>query len=144
MVYVTQGMRGPLLAVRLGGSGERPRKDIAWRDTQGTPDTCCPVVWEDMLFTVSDDGIARCFDALNGKLQWKERLKGGQYRASPLAAHGRIYFLNTAGLCTVVSASRRFDKLTENQLDDVTFASPAVSDRMLFIRGRRALYCIGP
>ena len=34
---------------------------------------------------------------------WKERLKG-DYRASPMAAEGRIYFLNTKGLCTVVSA----------------------------------------
>ena len=141
MVYVTQGMRGPLLAVKLGEDGKRSRRDIAWRYTQGTPDSCTPVVWRDLLFTLADNGVARCFDAHNGRLHWKQRLSG-QYKASPLAAEGRIYFLSTGGLCTVVSATTRFDKLAENRLDDVTLASPAVSDGNLLIRGRKHLYCI--
>jgi outer membrane protein assembly factor BamB len=74
-------------------------------------------------------------------MQWKERLKG-EYRASPLAADGRIYFLNTQGLATVVAASPRFDRLAENQLDDETLASPIVSDGRLYLRGRKALYCL--
>jgi outer membrane protein assembly factor BamB len=142
-VYCTQGMRGPLLAVRLGGSGELPRRAIAWKHEQGSPDTCCPVVWQDLLFTVADDGIVRCFDALSGKLRWKDRVPG-DYKASPLAAEGRIYFLNTQGLCTVISAhSRQFEKLAENQIDDETLASPAVSDGRIYLRGRKTLYCIG-
>ena len=99
------------------------------------------MVWRDLLLTVTDDGIARCFDAHNGKLHWKERLKG-KYKASPLAAEGRIYFLNTDGLCTVVAAATRFHKLTENRLEDTTLASPAVSDGNLLIRGKKYLYCI--
>jgi outer membrane protein assembly factor BamB len=142
MVYVTRGMRGPLLAVKLGGKGELPANDIVWKYDQGTPDTPCPVLSNDLLFTVTDDGIARAFDARAGHLHWKQRL-AGDYKASPLAAEGRIYFLNTAGLCTVIAASNRFEKLAENQLPDVTLASPAVSGGHLFIRGRQALYCLG-
>ena len=37
--------------------GERPASDIVWKQEQGTPDTPCPVVWHDLLFTVTDDGI---------------------------------------------------------------------------------------
>jgi len=142
MVYATEGKKGPLLAVRPSGLGELSRRDIEWRYRQGMPDTCCPVVWSDLLFAVSDDGVARCIDARTGHLQWKHRLKG-DYKASPIAVHGRIYFLNTAGLCTVVSAAPRFDKLTENRLDAETLASPIASDGRLFIRGRKHLYCIG-
>ena len=47
-----------------------------------------------------------------------------------------------AGLTTVVSASPRFRRLTENRLDDQTLASPAVSDGRIFIRGRKWLYCL--
>ena len=83
-----------------------------WSTTEGTPDTCCPVVASGLVFTVSDDGIARCYLASNGNLKWKERLKG-KYKASPVAVDGRILFLNTEGLCTVVSAAPRFDKLAE-------------------------------
>jgi outer membrane protein assembly factor BamB len=147
MVYTTLGMRGPLLAVRLDGplgkGGELPRKAIAWKAEQGTPDSCCPVVWRDLLFTLTDDGIVRCFDAFSGKLNWKDRVPG-DYKASPLAADGRVYLLNTAGLCTVISANRRkFEELAENQIDDQTLASPAVSAGRLYLRGRKALYCVG-
>jgi outer membrane protein assembly factor BamB len=141
MIYITQGMRQPLLAVKPGGAGKRPRKDIVWKFEQGTPDSPTPVVWGEWLFFVTNDGIARCLNAHTGRQAWKERLKG-EYRASPMAADGRIYFLSTSGLCTVVSASGRFDRLTENQVDDTCFASPAVSDSKLFIRGRKCLYCI--
>ena len=143
MVLLTQGQRGPLQAVRLGGQGELDKnKVVAWKDDQGTPDSCCPVVWEDLVFTVADNGIASCYDVRNGQRKWRERLKG-DFKASPVDIGGRIYFLNTQGMCTVVSASPRFDKLTENQLNDETLASPSVSDRRLYIRGKNALYCIG-
>jgi outer membrane protein assembly factor BamB len=142
MIYATQGMRQPLLAVRPGGDDQRPREDIVWQFAQSTPDTPTPVVSGDSLFLVTNDGIARCFDANSGRMQWKERLKG-EYRASPLAADGRIYFLNTQGLATVVAASPRFNHLAENQLDDDTLASPIVSDGHLYLRGRKALYCLG-
>ena len=66
-----------------------------------------------------------------------------QLDAHAVAIDGRVFFLNTTGLCTVVSARQQFDRLTENQLDDETIASPAVSDGRLFIRGRKTLYCIG-
>lgn len=141
MIYITQGMRQPMLAVRPTGEGERPRRDIVWKVEQATPDSPTPVVWGEWLYMVTNDGIARCLNAQTGRQSWKERLKG-EYRASPIAAEGRVYFLNTKGLCTVISASSRFDRLTENPLDDQTLASPAVSDGKLYIRGRKMLYCI--
>jgi len=141
-IFATRGMRGPILAVQPKKSGENDFKCIAWDYKEGTPDTCTPVVWNELLFAVSDDGIARCIHAPSGNLRWKERLKG-KYKASPIAVDGRIFFLNTEGLCTVVSAQPRFDKLVENKLDDETIASPAVSDGRIYIRGKQFLYCIG-
>jgi outer membrane protein assembly factor BamB len=142
VIYATRGMKGPLVAVRPSKLGELNHRCILWDHNEGTPDTCSPVVWGNLLFVVSDNGAARCFDASSGNLQWNERLKG-EYKASPIAAEGRIFFLNTRGLCTVVSAAPRFDKLVENQLDDETIASPATSEGRIYIRGRKSLYCIG-
>jgi outer membrane protein assembly factor BamB len=142
MIFATRGLRGALFAARPRPSGEMTFRDIAWSYSEGTPDSCSPLVWNDLLFTVADDGIARCFDAKSGNLKWKERLKG-QYKASPVAAEGRIFFLNIDGLATVVSASPRFDRLVENKLDDTTIASPAIAGGQIYIRGSKALYCIG-
>ena len=145
LIYATIGGRGALLAVqppqKKEKKGKLPRRSVRWRKRGGTPDTCCPVVWDRLLFTITDDGIARCWNADSGLVKWKRRLPG-KYKASPVAVAGRIFFLNTDGLCTVVSARSRYDKLTQNQLDDETIASPAISAGALFIRGRKALYCI--
>ena len=142
MAYVIEGMRGPLHAVRIGQVDNPSREDIAWSYDRGTSDSPTPVASDGLLFFVTNDGIATCLDRKNGKLQWKERLRG-QYRASPLAADGRIYFLNVDGLTTVVAASRDFERIAENQLDGETFASPIVSDGQMFIRSKQALYCVG-
>jgi outer membrane protein assembly factor BamB len=142
VIYATRGLRGPLFAVKPSGEGELNHRSILWSHNEGTPDTCCPVVWSDLLFVVADDGVARCFDAASGNVKWKERLKG-KYKASPITSEGRVFFLNTDGLCTVVSAAPRFDKLVENQLADETLASPATSDGRIYIRGKKSLYCIG-
>jgi outer membrane protein assembly factor BamB len=141
MIYATQGMRGPVLAIRPEGQGRLGPGAVVWKESQGTPDTCCPVVSGGMIFWVSDNGIAQCREASTGQLKWKERLSG-EYKASPLAAEGRVYFLNLKGLCTVVSTAPRFERLAENQLGDETMASPAVSDGRIYVRGRHALYCI--
>jgi outer membrane protein assembly factor BamB len=141
-VYATQGQKGPLVAVKATGNGELPRRAIEWKHEQGTPDSCTPVVTSGLLFMIADNGVARCLDAYTGHMKWEKRMPG-DYKASPLAAEGRIYFLNTRGLCTVVSASARFEKLAENQLEDDTLASPAASDGCLYLRGHKALYCIG-
>jgi len=142
MIFATRGLRGPLIAVKPKPGGELSFRDIVWTYSEGSPDSCSPVVWGELLFTVTDDGIARCFDQTTGNLKWKERLKG-QYKASPVAADGRVFFLSVDGLCTVVSASPRFDKLVESKLDDETIASPAISGGKIFIRGTKTLYCIG-
>ena len=144
MVFTTVGMRGPLHAVELGGTGRLSDQDaIRWRASQSTPDTCCPVVWNDLLLTVSDNGIAVCRDAGTGELYWQERLAGGDYKSSPLAAEGRFYCVDRSGVTTVLAASKKFQKLAENRLDDEFIASPAVSEGRLYLRGRKSLYAIG-
>jgi outer membrane protein assembly factor BamB len=143
LIFATQGMRGSLLAIRPEGEGQLPPSAVVWKQTQGTPDSSTPVVSNGLLFWVSDNGIAHCCDARTGQVKWKERLPG-DYKASLVAAAGRIYFLNLGGLCTVVAAAPRFEKLGENQLERETIASPAIADGHIYIRSRIALYCIGP
>lgn len=142
MVFSTEGKRGAMVAVKLGGKGKLGLDAIAWKHPQSTPDTPCPVVWQDLIFWVTDDGFASCHDARTGTPKWKERLQG-DYKPSPLAADGKIYFWSTKGKCTIVAASPKFEILAENQLADESTASPAVSDGKIFVHGKKSLYCIG-
>ncbi len=142
LVFATRGKKGPLLAVKPEGDGELTEKSVVWTETKDTPDSSSLVFWKGLLFTVVDAGFAQCYDAHSGELKWKERLPG-EYKASPLAADGRVYFLNRDGLCTVVAASATFEKLASNSLDGDTNCSPAVADGRIYIRTSKALYCIG-
>ena len=142
-VFATRGQKGELLSVKLDEAARQgPADPIAWRHKESTPDTCTPVVVNGRVYTIADSGIAQCLDAVTGKEIWKERLPG-DYKASVIAAAGKIYMLNKAGLCTVLADGETFTKVAENQLDDETLASPAASGGKLFIRGRDHLYCIG-
>jgi outer membrane protein assembly factor BamB len=142
ILYTTEGKRGSLLAIRLGGTGQLRADAILWRQDQSTPDSPCPVLWRDLLFMVNDNGIAQCVDTKTGQIKWTERLQG-DHKASPLAADGKVYFINLLGRCTVVAAAAKFERLGDNKIDDDTVASPAVADGRLYLRGKKALYCIG-
>ena len=86
-------------------------------------------------------GIASCVEAKTGAEVWRERV-GGNYSASPLSADGRIYFFSEEGKSTVISPSRQFKVLAENQLGDGFMAAPAVAGKALYLRSRTHLYRI--
>jgi outer membrane protein assembly factor BamB len=142
LVFATRGMRGDLFALRPSGLGQLPISDQVWRHAPGTPDTCCPVATNGLLFWVSDNGVARCVDAATGSEHWAQRL-GGEFKASPVIAEGRVHFLNTAGKCFVLAAKPNFQRLAENSIDDEMLASPAIVDGQIYLRGKKGLYCIG-
>jgi outer membrane protein assembly factor BamB len=130
-----------LLAVRLGGRGDITDSHIAWRLKRGAPSTPSPVLVDDDLYFVSDNGIASCVNAKTGEVYWTQRL-GDNYSASPVYANGRILFLNENGLATWVKPSREFEVLGTNQVPGRTFATPAFSNGAMYLRTDEALYKI--
>jgi outer membrane protein assembly factor BamB len=143
LVFISSGFNDPsLLAVQADGKGDVTRTHVAWTLQRGAPLTPSPLIVGDLLYIVSDIGIATCLDAKTGKAVWQQRL-GGNYSASPILADGRIYFLSEEGTATVIAPGTEFQKLATNVLDGATLASMAVSDRSIFIRTGTHLYRIG-
>jgi len=142
LVFCTPGQKKHLHAVRIGKSGQLGQSEILWTHPDTTPDSCCTVVANGLLFTMADNGVAMCFDTFTGKQHWKERI-GGNFKASPVAADGKVYFLDQKGVCTVVAASDKFEVLATNTIEDETSASPAISDGRIYLRARKHLYCVG-
>jgi outer membrane protein assembly factor BamB len=143
LVYVCTGYEGPaeVLAIRPDGHGDVSQTHIAWRSNDFVPHTPSPLVVDDALYMVTDNGVATCRDAATGHIHWRKRL-AGDFSASPIAAGGNVYFPNERGQCFVVRASTRYEPVAENDLHEATFASYAISDGALYIRTAEALYRI--
>lgn len=142
VIYAPSADR-PLLALRAGGRGNLGEAHRLWSSRNG-PDVPSPVTDGKYFYIVNDKGIVRCLDAKAGKEIWgPERLKLGDYSASPVLADGKLYIINEEGLTFVLKAGAKFEVLAENSLDDQVLSSPAISDGQIFIRTAKFLYCIG-
>ena len=133
----------PLLALKAGGRGDVTRSHVLWSFNSG-PDVPTPVTDGTYLYIVNDRGIMWCLDAKTGKeVYGRQRLRPGTYSGSPVVADGKIYVTNEDGLTVVVKTGPTFQVLGENDFDDYTLSSPAISDGQIFIRTSKFLYAIG-
>jgi outer membrane protein assembly factor BamB len=143
MLFLTGGYPDlHILGIRPNGRGNVTKTHVAWRSTRGVSYVPSPISHGDYFFIVSDGGIASCYGAADGKLEWQERL-GGDHHASLVSAGGLIYFLADSGRTTVVKAAPQFEVVARNELRDACSASPAISNGRMFVRSDTALYCIG-
>lgn len=142
LIYYTTGhQQAELWAVRPGGHGVLDDKSIAWKVKKGVPTRPSPILVDDLIYMVADNGVVSCVEADSGRDVWRGRLDGS-YSAAPIAANGRLYFFNENGKATVLQAGREFKVLAENQLDAGFMASPAVSGDALILRTKTSLYRI--
>lgn len=142
MMYLNTGYMKPhILAVKLGGSGNITESHLAWRQTAAAPNKPSPLLVDDLLYLISDGGVASCLDTKTGEAVWTKRL-GGKFSASPVYAAGRIYLSDETGKTFVLKPGRAFEQLAVNKLDDGCMASPAVSGKGIYLRTKTCLYRI--
>ena len=65
------------------------------------------------------------------------------FTASPIAFDGKILLTSEDGDTFVVKAGPKHEVVGTNTVGEPVYASPAISDGNIFIRGERNLYCIG-
>jgi outer membrane protein assembly factor BamB len=131
------------LAVRLDGRlGDLTKTHVAWKARSRGAYIPSPVCLGDRYYFVEDNGWGNCLETATGKEIWRERL-GGNYRASPVAGDGKIYFTSLEGVVTVVKAGAEFDVVARNDVGEALTASPAISAGQIFLRGEKHLFCVG-
>ena len=141
-IFFTTGFNiGQLFAVRQGGQGVITESHVAWKVKRGVSNKPSILLIGDLLYMISDAGIASCIEAETGKVLWQERI-GGEFSASPAYADGKIWLFSEEGKTTVITPGKTFQLLAENQLGDGFMASPAIVDRSLFLRTRTHMYRI--
>ena len=142
-VFIATGRRPPeLWAIRVDGKGDVTNTHVSWKvGARVAPQEPSPLLVNDLIYVVSNEGYATCLEAETGEVIWSERI-GGSYMASPIYVDGRLYFFSVQGKATVLQVGRTYKILATNRLESGFMASPAVSGRALFLRSKTHLYRI--
>ncbi len=146
-VYVMSGYRDPkLMAIKLGKQGDLTGSDaIAWSHTRGVPYTASPVLFDNKLYVVTDNGMVSAFNATTGEPYYTQtRLpKSYNLKASPVGANGKLYLATEDGDVVVLKMGEKFEVVATNTLADQVFiATPVIAAGELFLRGQNTLFCI--
>ena len=133
---------GGLLAVSLAGKGDLSGA-VKWRAEKSVPYFASPVIYKGVLFTVRTGGILSSYDPATGKIHKQGRIPdaAADYWASPVAGGGRLFFANTDGKVSVMTAAAQWDAVSSVELGEPVHASPALADGRLIVRGAKHLFC---
>lgn len=147
IVYVMSGYRDPkMMAIKLGRQGDVTGSDaIVWSHTRGVPYTASPVLYENKLYVVTDNGMVSAFNATTGEPYYHQtRLpKAYNLKASPIGANGKLYLATEDGDVVVLKMGEKLEVLATNHLTDQIFiATPVIAAGELFLRGQNTLFCI--
>jgi outer membrane protein assembly factor BamB len=114
---------------------------ITWEDNAYTPDVSSPVATDKYLFLATGNGDAACYNAEKGDTAWTHYFQDSFY-ASPIVADEKVYYLDRSGKMHIVDADGTFKLIGEAEIGEATDCSPAFSDKSIYIRGRKNLFCI--
>ena len=109
------------------------------------------VLKDGYLYAMLDAGVAQCWQASDGKEQWKQRI-GGTFSSSLVLVDHQIFATDEAGKTTVFAANpKQFELIAENQLGTEAFATPSICNSRIYHRvavtendkRQEYLYCLG-
>ena len=142
----------PFFAIKPGASGDisltadqSSNAFVAWMQPRASGYTPSAIAHDGRVYIVHDTGVMGVYSTETGKEVFKARVGGigHTFSASPIAAGRRIYFPDEDGVTIVVEAGAEYKELAQNDLAEMTLASPAVVGNALFIRTETKLYRIG-
>jgi outer membrane protein assembly factor BamB len=151
-IYVTNahGAQSPIFVVRPEANGdispsaeEGINESIVWSTTGGGSYMSTPVVYRGYLYLGNSNGVGRCFNALTGQKVYEKRLgMGAAILSSLVAAEGKIYCASENGTVYVLAAGPDFKLLARNRMGQPCFATPAISQGVLYFRTTGSLLAI--
>ncbi len=145
-VFVSAGFpRKITMAIDTGGSGDiTETKYRAWDYEKGTAYVVSNLVYDGYVYLLNDKGIITCLDAETGDLVYE----GGRvpipatFKASPVAFDGKILLASEDGDVFIIKAGPVHELMISNSLNEPIWASPAIANGTIFIRGDSHLFAI--
>ena len=139
--------KGPLVALSAGGSGDlSPEKankqfdSCAWLIDRAGPGMASPVSNGEYLYVV-DRNILRCYNANSGERVYQKRIPNtGMIAACPVVVGNELFVVDEDGSGSLIATGPEFEVLGSGKVEDTVWASPAIVDDSIYIRGVDFLY----
>ena len=134
----------PLYAIHPNASGDitpegsSKSSGLEWFEPRNGAYMQTPLVLGELLYSWSDRGVLKVYDARSGRLHYTQRLGTGTtgFTASPVATDSKIFFTSEEGDVYVIKVGTEYELLSKNLLGEIAMASPAISDGVLYYRTR--------
>jgi outer membrane protein assembly factor BamB len=142
----------PVFAIKAGATGDITLPDgatssasVLWTHPRAAGYTPSALIHRGRVYLVHDLGTMLVLDLATGTEIYRARLGGvgHTFSASPIGAGDRVYFVDEEGITIVLRAGDEYAEIAQNDLGEMSLASPAVDGTALFIRTDKALYRIG-
>jgi hypothetical protein len=89
-------------------------------------------------------GILTCLDARSGKVVYRGRIGApGPYYAAPIAAGGKVLVASGDGVVTVLAVADELTVLSQTDLGEQIFATPALIGTALYVRSVGTMWAFG-
>ncbi len=124
--------------------GDTISAGVVWSMPDAPVESPSPLLYEGLLYVLSSrGGEFTCIDPVTGSIIYQEKVeKVGACWATPWVYKDKIFFYDEKGVTSVLKAGKEFELLYQNKLEDKFWASIAVKDDALLIKGVEKLYCI--
>lgn len=145
-VYASGGYpQRNLICIRADGSGDVSDTHVLWRDSfrAAISYVTSAVVHDGMLFVVSDQGRATCYDTATGKVIWRQTLRD-QFSGSPVLVGDKLIVSSERGHTYIIKAANAYELIAKNTLPGGHMATPAFSGDRILLRTDSKLYCVKP
>ena len=130
-----------LLAIRRNSTGIVPTGQVRTLAQQGIPEVPSPLFRDGLVYFLKNGGLLTCLEADSGKLVYRTRTKGrGTHYASPVFADGKLYCTAGNGRISVVAMGAKPTILAVNEMQDNTYATPAIVEGALYVRTHHHLF----
>lgn len=147
LVVLTSGSPNKIaLAIKAGGSGDvTGTSQLVWTYKKGTAYVPSPILYGEYVYLTTDRGLLTCLNAKTGKTEYEGARVPvpATFSASLVAYEGMILLTSEDGETFIVKAGPKHEILRSNSLGEPVYASPAIADGKIFIRGEKNIYCIG-
>ena len=140
---MSKGAAG-IVAIRPEGEGQLPPAAVQWAEPRGAPEVPTPLEYRGRVYSVNSGGVLTCIDAKSGKLVYRGRVNApGAYMASPVAGGGKVFVSSVEGVVSVLGGGDTLEVLSNNDLGEPVYGTPALVDSGVYIRSLRHLWAFG-